>query len=218
MPRRRQAPRRDPRRRAQPDRPGDRVRLLLLPRGVRGSRPTATRRSSWCNSNPETVSTDLRHVRQPLLRAPDGRGRVAQRLQERIKPMGVIVQFGGQDAAEPGARALEAAGVVLIIGTSPAGASTWPRTGERFVSARVIDKLGLRQTPNGMATTYEEGAPGWPQARSATRWWKPVRPSLLRMLGGRAMEIALRRKSSLAPRRYISTRGASRRRPRATRC
>ena len=33
----------DPRRRAQPDRPGDRVRLLLLPGRLRAARPTATR-------------------------------------------------------------------------------------------------------------------------------------------------------------------------------
>ena len=46
------------------------------------------------NSNPETVSHRLRHLRPPLLRAPDGRGR-AQHLRAE-QPVGVIVQFGGQ--------------------------------------------------------------------------------------------------------------------------
>ena len=50
-PRRRQAPRGDPRRRAEPDRPGDRVRLLLLPGRLRPARPTASR-SSWSTRTP----------------------------------------------------------------------------------------------------------------------------------------------------------------------
>jgi hypothetical protein len=73
---------RHPRRRPQPHRPGHRVRLLLLPRRLR--RPELGFESVMINSNPETVSTRLRHQRPAVLRAADARGhaehhRAAQR-------------------------------------------------------------------------------------------------------------------------------------------
>ena len=48
----------DPRRRAEPDRAGDRVRLLLLPRRLRARRDGAGFETIMVNCNPETVSTD----------------------------------------------------------------------------------------------------------------------------------------------------------------
>jgi carbamoyl-phosphate synthase large subunit len=47
---------RDPRRRPEPDRPGHRVRLLLLPRRLRAE--DAGYETIMVNCNPETVSTD----------------------------------------------------------------------------------------------------------------------------------------------------------------
>jgi len=140
------------------------------------------------NSNPETVSTDY-DTSDSLFFEPLTVEDVLN-VCERIRPMGVIVQFGGQTPLNL-ARALEAAGVP-IIGTSPESIDL-AEDRERF--SAVIDKLGLRQTPNGMATNYEEAL------RAAERIGYPVvvRPSFV--LGGRAMEIVYD-VSSLA--RYMS--------------
>jgi carbamoyl-phosphate synthase large subunit len=128
------------------------------------------------NSNPETVSTDYdtsdRLFFEPLT--------VEDVLSviERVKPMGVIVQFGGQTPLNL-ARALEAAGVP-ILGTSPESIDL-AEDRERF--RVIIDRLGLKQTPNGSTTRFEEAR------RIAERVGYPVlvRPSFV--LGGRAMEI-----------------------------
>ena len=62
----------------EPDRPGDRVRLLLLPGRLR---PAGRRlRGRHGQLEPRDRQHRLRHLRPPLLRAPDGRGR-AQRLR-----------------------------------------------------------------------------------------------------------------------------------------
>jgi len=94
------------------------------------------------------------------------------------KPVGVIVQYGGQTPLKL-AKALEANGVP-IIGTSPSR-STSPKDRERF--QHLINDLKLRQPPNRTARTRPMPC-AWPK-RSATRWL--VRPSYV--LGGRAMEI-----------------------------
>jgi carbamoyl-phosphate synthase large subunit len=128
------------------------------------------------NSNPETVSTDYdtsdRLFFEPLT-VED-----VSNICERIEPTGVIVQFGGQTPLNL-ARALEAAGVP-IIGTSPESIDL-AEDRERF--RLVIDRLGLKQTPNASATHYEEAR------RIAEQIGYPVvvRPSFV--LGGRAMEI-----------------------------
>ncbi|MCA9047754.1 MAG: ATP-grasp domain-containing protein, partial [Planctomycetaceae bacterium] len=93
-------------------------------------------------------------------------------------PDGVIVQFGGQTPLNL-ARGLEAAGV-RIIGTSPDMIDA-AEDRERF--QRILEKLNLRQPPNGIATNTEAAR------AAAERIGYPVlvRPSYV--LGGRAMEI-----------------------------
>ena len=128
------------------------------------------------NSNPETVSTDYdtsdRLFFEPLT-AED-----VLNICERVQPMGVIVQFGGQTPLNL-ARALEAAGVP-ILGTSPDSIDL-AEDRDRF--RVLIDRLGLRQTPSDSATTQDQAR------RVAGRIGYPVvvRPSFV--LGGRAMEI-----------------------------
>ena len=107
------------------------------------------------NSNPETVSTDYdtsdRLFFEPLT-VED-----VLNISERIKPQGVIVQFGGQTPLNL-AKALEAEGVP-IIGTSPESIDL-AEDRERF--RLVIERLGLRQPPNASATHYEEARGGSP--------------------------------------------------------
>ena len=128
------------------------------------------------NSNPETVSTDY-DTSDSLFFEPLTVEDVLNVI-ERVKPLGVIVQFGGQTPLNL-ARALEAAGVP-ILGTSPESIDL-AEDRERF--RLIIERLGLRQTPNGSTTRYEEAR------RIAERIGYPVlvRPSFV--LGGRAMEI-----------------------------
>ncbi|MFH1022750.1 MAG: carbamoyl-phosphate synthase large subunit [Planctomycetota bacterium] len=132
--------------------------------------------SIMVNSNPETVSTDY-DISDRLYFEPLTVEHVLN-ITEREKPRGVIVQFGGQTPLNL-AKGLEAAGVP-ILGTSPDSIDV-AEDRERF--AKLIDRLGLKQAPNGIARSREEaravaGAIGYPVL---------VRPSFV--LGGRAMRI-----------------------------
>ncbi len=62
-----------PRRRPEPDRSGHRVRLLLLPRGLRAARARA--RDGDGQLQPGDGVDRLRHLRPPVLRAAHARGR-----------------------------------------------------------------------------------------------------------------------------------------------
>ena len=132
--------------------------------------------SIMVNSNPETVSTDY-DTSDKLYFEPLTREDVLHILQTE-KPLGIIVQFGGQtplNLAVP----LEKAGA-KILGTSP-DAIDLAEDRQRF--QQMLQKLQLRQPRNGTAFTFEEALAvartiGYPVV---------VRPSYV--LGGRAMEI-----------------------------
>jgi len=132
--------------------------------------------SVMVNSNPETVSTDY-DTSDMLFFEPLTIEDVLNICDE-IQPDGVIVQFGGQTPLNL-ARGLEQAGVP-IIGTS---VDTIDTAEDRELFQSLINELGLRQPPSGIARNMEE-------ARiEAKRIGYPalVRPSFV--LGGRAMEI-----------------------------
>ncbi len=128
------------------------------------------------NCNPETVSTDYdtsdRLYFEPLTLED------VLHIVEREKPLGVILQFGGQTPLKL-AKALEANGV-KILGTK---ADAIDRAEDRKRFKELVDKLGLRQPPSGTATSFEEAL------KIADKLGYPilVRPSYV--LGGRAMEI-----------------------------
>ncbi|HEY5523097.1 MAG TPA: carbamoyl-phosphate synthase large subunit, partial [Desulfuromonadaceae bacterium] len=128
------------------------------------------------NCNPETVSTDYdtsdRLYFEPLT-LEDVLEIVAVE-----KPVGVIVQFGGQTPLKL-AVALEKAGVP-IIGTSP---DAIDRAEDRERFQEMLHKLALLQPENGTARSFEEAE------KVVERIGYPVvvRPSYV--LGGRAMEI-----------------------------
>ncbi|MCH2210126.1 MAG: carbamoyl-phosphate synthase large subunit [Fuerstiella sp.] len=132
--------------------------------------------SIMVNSNPETVSTDY-DTSDYLFFEPLTTEDVLN-IYDRMAPDGVIVQFGGQTPLNL-ARGLETAGV-NIIGTSPDMIDA-AEDRERFQA--ILEKLELRQPPNGTAVNTE-GA-----RTAADRIGYPVlvRPSYV--LGGRAMEI-----------------------------
>ncbi|MEQ9406831.1 MAG: carbamoyl-phosphate synthase large subunit [Fuerstiella sp.] len=132
--------------------------------------------SIMVNSNPETVSTDY-DTSDYLFFEPLTTEDVLN-ICDRMQPDGVIVQFGGQTPLNL-ARGLEAAGV-NIIGTSPDMIDA-AEDRERFQA--ILQKLNLRQPPNGIATNTEAAR------AAADRIGYPVlvRPSYV--LGGRAMEI-----------------------------
>ena len=128
------------------------------------------------NCNPETVSTDFdtsdRLYFEPLTLED------VLAVIDVEKPVGVIVQYGGQTPLKL-ARNLLAAGAP-IIGTSPDSIDL-AEDRERF--QQLIEKLGLRQPPNRTARNPEDAL------RLADEIGYPlvVRPSYV--LGGRAMEI-----------------------------
>ncbi len=128
------------------------------------------------NCNPETVSTDY-DTSDRLFFEPVTFEDVMN-IIENIKPKGVIVQYGGQTPLNLAQR-LETAGAP-IIGTSP---DSIARAEDRERFREVVEKLGLLQPDNGVATSFEQAEV------VANRIGYPVvvRPSFV--LGGRAMEI-----------------------------
>ncbi|HEY4716183.1 MAG TPA: carbamoyl-phosphate synthase large subunit, partial [bacterium] len=141
------------------------------------------------NCNPETVSTDYdisdRLYFEPLTFED------VMSIIDREKPVGVIVQFGGQTPLKL-AIPLESANV-KILGTSPDSIDVAEDRG-RF--SQLVDRLGLKQAPSGVGFSGEEAE------KIAERIGYPVmvRPSYV--LGGRGMEIVY---DILELRNYINT-------------
>ncbi len=132
--------------------------------------------SIMVNSNPETVSTDFDisdHLFFEPLTFED-----VMNIYDVMKPVGVIVQFGGQTPLNL-ARRLADAGVP-IIGTS-VDAIDEASDRERF--GVLCRKLGVRQPVGATATTRQ----GVIEAARKVGYPLLVRPSFV--LGGRAMEI-----------------------------
>jgi len=128
------------------------------------------------NCNPETVSTDYDSSDRLYFEPVTLEDVLA--IVELEKPVGVIVQFGGQTPLKL-ARALEAAGVP-IIGTTP---DAIDRAEDRERFQHMIQKLDLLQPPNATVRSIDAAV------REAENIGYPlvVRPSYV--LGGRAMEI-----------------------------
>jgi carbamoyl-phosphate synthase large subunit len=132
------------------------------------------------NCNPETVSTDY-DTSDRLYFEPVTLEDVLS-IIDLERPVGVIVQFGGQTPLNL-ARDLEAAGVP-IIGTTP---DAIDRAEDRERFQQMIGKLSLTQPPN---TTVRSAAEAM-TAADTIGYPLVVRPSYV--LGGRAMEIVHKR-------------------------
>jgi len=132
------------------------------------------------NSNPETVSTDYdtsdKLYFEPLTAEDVIHIYRTENKDDQVK--GVIVQFGGQTPLNL-ASELQAAGI-RILGTP---VESIERAEDRKLFSTMLDKLGLRQPPNGTATTAEEAL----AAAKKIGFPLLLRPSFV--LGGRAMRI-----------------------------
>jgi carbamoyl-phosphate synthase large subunit len=132
--------------------------------------------SIMVNSNPETVSTDY-DTSDKLYFEPLTKEDVLH-IVETEKPMGVIVQFGGQTPLNLSVPLHDAG--VPILGTRP---ESIDRAEDREEFQAFLNKLGLVQPANGTAVSVEEAV------LVAEKIGYPVivRPSYV--LGGRAMKI-----------------------------
>jgi carbamoyl-phosphate synthase large subunit len=128
------------------------------------------------NCNPETVSTDY-DTSDRLYFEPVTLEDVLE-IVDKEKPVGVIVQYGGQTPLKL-ALDLERAGVP-IVGTTPDSIDV-AEDRERF--QKLLHELGLKQPPNRTARTEEQAL----QLAREIGYPLVVRPSYV--LGGRAMEI-----------------------------
>ncbi|MBX3623699.1 MAG: carbamoyl-phosphate synthase large subunit [Rhizobacter sp.] len=128
------------------------------------------------NCNPETVSTDY-DTSDRLYFEPVTLEDVLE-IVDKEKPLGVIVQYGGQTPLKL-ALDLERAGVP-IVGTTPDSIDI-AEDRERF--QKLLHELGLKQPPNRTARTEEQAL----QLAQEIGYPLVVRPSYV--LGGRAMEI-----------------------------
>ncbi len=128
------------------------------------------------NCNPETVSTDY-DTSDRLYFEPLTLEHVLN-VVDAEKPLGVIVQFGGQTPLNL-AESLKAAGVP-IIGTSPESIAL---AEDRKQFAALLRELDIPQPENGIAHSYDEAR----EIAKKIGYPVLVRPSFV--LGGRAMAI-----------------------------
>ncbi|MGE5404985.1 MAG: carbamoyl-phosphate synthase large subunit [Candidatus Saccharibacteria bacterium] len=128
------------------------------------------------NCNPETVSTDY-DTSDKLYFEPLTVEDVLS-IYEKEKPLGVIVQFGGQTPLNIAAELAKAG--VKILGTTP---ETIDLAEDRDRFRKIMDKLNIPMPESGMAVNIDEAL------AIANRIGYPlmVRPSYV--LGGRGMEV-----------------------------
>lgn len=132
--------------------------------------------SIMINCNPETVSTDY-DTSDKLYFEPLTIEDVMS-IIDLEKPLGVIVQFGGQTPLNLSVQLAKAG--VNILGTSP---DAIDRAEDRKRFQQLVKKLGLLQPDNDTATSVPEAV----QIAKKIGYPVVVRPSYV--LGGRAMEI-----------------------------
>ncbi len=132
--------------------------------------------SIMVNSNPETVSTDY-DTSDKLFFEPLTFEDVLN-IVEMERPYGVIVQLGGQTPLNISVPLRDAG--VKILGTS---AEAIDRAEDRDKFKALLEKLGLKQPPNGIAVDVEEAK----EIARSIGYPVLLRPSYV--LGGRAMEI-----------------------------
>ena len=128
------------------------------------------------NCNPETVSTDY-DTSDKLYFDPLTVEDVLS-IYEKEKPLGIVVQFGGQTPLNIAGELAKAG--VNILGTSPEKIDL---AEDRDCFRTIMDKLGIPMPESGMASTVDEALAiaaqiGYPLM---------VRPSYV--LGGRGMEV-----------------------------
>jgi carbamoyl-phosphate synthase large subunit len=128
------------------------------------------------NCNPETVSTDY-DTSDKLYFEPVTLEDVIS-IYETEKPLGVIVQFGGQTPLNLAAD-LERNGV-KILGTTPA---TIDMAEDRDLFRKMMEKMGIPMPESGMASTLDEAL----AIAGRIQYPVMVRPSFV--LGGRGMEV-----------------------------
>ena len=128
------------------------------------------------NCNPETVSTDY-DTADKLYFEPLTVEDVLS-ICENEKPLGIIVQFGGQTPLNI-AMELKEAGV-MVLGTTP---EVIALAEDRALFKKMMEDMDIPMPDSAMAENYEEAA----TAASSIGYPVMVRPSYV--LGGRAMEI-----------------------------
>lgn len=128
------------------------------------------------NNNPETVSTDF-DTGDGLYFEPVTLDDVL-RVVKHERPLGAVVQFGGQTAINL-ASALDAAGVP-ILGTPPSAISA---AEDRDLFERLLSRLSIPKPPGRAVRSLQEAE----QVADEVGYPVLVRPSFV--LGGRAMEV-----------------------------
>ncbi len=182
---------RDPRRRPEPYRPGDRVRLLLRPCRLQPAR--SRYRDDHGQLQPGDRLDRLRHLRPALFRAADRRGRDRDRACRANRRAG----FSGSScssAARPRSTSRRRWNAPRSRSSAPRPTrSIWPRTASAFSSCCGGSACASRRTARPLSPQEAEAI--------ATQIGYPVviRPSYV--LGGRAMEIV---HDTAGLQRYIS--------------